>query len=153
MNKNVIISVKGTRTTSEKDSNVLELVTEGTYHKKGHSYYITYKESQVTGMEGTTTTLKVKNGVVTLIRFGKVNSHFVFEQGQKHLSHYDTSNGTFTVGVFANAVNVNVDEKGGEIWVDYSLEIDNSKSGANDFYMNIREIGEATVEAKEEFDN
>jgi uncharacterized beta-barrel protein YwiB (DUF1934 family) len=141
VNENVIISVKGTHTTADKDSNMLELVTEGTYYRKGHSYYITYKESQVTGMEGTTTTLEINKGVVTLIRFGTVNSQFVFEQGQKHLSHYDTSHGTFTVGVFANQVNVNVDEKGGEIWVDYSLEIDNSKSGENDFYMNIRKIG------------
>jgi uncharacterized beta-barrel protein YwiB (DUF1934 family) len=143
MNKNVIISVKGNQTTTDKDSNVLELVTEGTYYKKGHSYYITYKESKVTGMEGTTTTLKIKNGVVTLIRFGTVNSQFVFEQGHKHLSHYDTVHGTFTVGVFANEVNIKVDDKGGEVWVDYSLEIDNSKSGENDFHMSIREVGES----------
>lgn len=146
MNKSVIISVKGTQTLANNDSNVLELVTEGTYYKEDQSYYITYKESKVTGMEGTTTTLKISDGVVTLIRFGSVNSQFVFEQGHKHLSYYDTLHGTFTVGIFANEVNIKVDDDGGEVWVDYSLEIDNNKSGENDFYMYIREAGKQRKE-------
>jgi len=58
VNKNVIISVKGVQTSENNDKNVLELVTEGKYYKKGNAYYVTYKESEVTGMEGTTTTLK-----------------------------------------------------------------------------------------------
>jgi uncharacterized beta-barrel protein YwiB (DUF1934 family) len=141
MKKYVIISVKGTQTSTNQDPNILELVTEGKYYKKGNAYFITYKESEVTGMEGTTTTLKISDGVVTLMRFGSVNSQFIFERGQKHLSYYDTSYGTFTVGVYANEVDVKVDDEGGEIRVDYRLEIDNNKSGENDFHMFIREVG------------
>jgi uncharacterized beta-barrel protein YwiB (DUF1934 family) len=143
MDKNVIISVKGTQKDSDMDANRIELVTEGRYCKEGDAYLITYQESQVTGMDGTTTTLKVDGGVVTLMRSGSVNSQFVFEQGQKHVSHYDTSYGAFTIGVFANEVNINVDDLGGEIWVDYQLDIDNRKSGDNDFYLQIREAGHA----------
>lgn len=142
MNKNVIISVKGVQTSSSKDANQLELVTEGKYYKKGNSYYVTYKESEVTGMEGTTTTLKISDGVVTLMRFGMVNTQFIFEQGQKHVSYYDTTYGTFTVGVYTSEVDINVDDKGGEVRVDYHLEIDNNKSGTNDFRMFIREAGQ-----------
>lgn len=141
MNKNVIISVKGSQTGADQESNVLELVTEGKYYKKGDTYFITYKESEVTGMEGTTTTLKVTDGVVTLMRFGAVNSQLIFQQGQKHVCHYDTAYGAFTIGVFASEVNINVDDSGGEISVDYQLEIDNNKSGYNDFHMLIREAG------------
>ncbi|MDP4180144.1 MAG: DUF1934 domain-containing protein [Bacillota bacterium] len=141
MKKYVIISVKGTQTSNNLDTNILELVTEGKYYKKGNAYFITYKESEVTGMEGTTTTLKISDGVVTLMRFGAVNSQFIFEQGQKHLSYYDTTYGTFTVGVYANEVEVKVNDEGGEIKVDYQLEIDNNKSGENDFHVFIREAG------------
>ncbi len=141
MKKYVIISVKGTQTSANQDPNILELVTEGKYYKKGNAYFITYKESEVTGMEGTTTTLKISDGVVTLMRFGSVNSQFIFEQGQKHLSYYDTSFGNFTVGVYANEVDVRVDDEGGEIKVDYRMEIDNNKAGENDFHMFIREVG------------
>lgn len=141
MDKDVIISVRGTQSKENQNGNRLDLITEGRYYKMDGAYYITYNESEVTGMEGTTTTLKVSDGVVTLIRFGAVNSQFIFEQGQKHVSHYDTSYGAFTIGVFANEVNVNVDDSGGEIWVDYEIEIDNSVTGENDFHMHIREAG------------
>lgn len=143
MSKNVIINVKGIQTDLEQDENTLELITEGKYYQKGNNYYITYKESEVTGMVGTTTTLKVGDGVVTLMRFGKVNSQFVFQKGQKHISSYETEYGIFTIGVYANNVDINIDDKGGEIRVGYQVEIDNHSAGRNDFYMQIREAGAA----------
>ncbi len=143
MSKNVIINVKGIQTDLEKDENTLELITEGKYYQKGNNYYITYKESEVTGMLGTTTTLKVGDGVVTLMRFGKVNSQFVFQKGQKHISSYETEYGIFTIGVYANNVDIKIDDKGGEIRVGYQVEIDNHSAGRNDFYMQIREAGAA----------
>ena len=151
MNKNVILTVKGTQAIANNDLNEMELVTEGKYYKKGDAYYITYKESEVTGMLGTTTTLKVAEGKVTLMRFGSVNTQFIFEQGQKHLSYYDTTYGAFTIGILANEVNINVDDSGGEIRVDYLLEIDNNKSGENDFHMFIREAGQVNGERSGEF--
>jgi uncharacterized beta-barrel protein YwiB (DUF1934 family) len=151
MNKNVIISVRGTQAAANHETSELELVTEGKYYKKGNAYYVTYKESEVTGMEGTTTTLKVVDSVVTLMRFGAVNSQFIFEQGQKHVSYYDTSHGAFTIGILANEVNVNVDDAGGEIKVDYEIEIDNNKSGENDFHMLIREAGNYSDKPNREY--
>ncbi|MBZ4645144.1 MAG: hypothetical protein JG777_633 [Clostridia bacterium] len=138
MHKNVIISVKGTQHYND-DKDSIELVTEGKYYKKGNSYYVTYKETEITGMEGTTTTLKIGDGKVTLMRFGQNNSQLIFEKGQKHLCYYETAYGGFTVGVFSNNVDINIDDNGGEISVDYLLQIDNMKAGENDFYLQIRE--------------
>ncbi|MDK2799353.1 MAG: hypothetical protein PWP27_1235 [Clostridiales bacterium] len=138
MNKNVIISVKGNQQYVD-DKNSIELVTQGKYYKKGDHYFITYKETEITGMEGTTTTLKIGDGKITLMRFGQNNSQLIFEKGQKHLCYYETEYGSFTVGVFSNDVNINLDDYGGEIAVDYSLEIDHAKAGENDFYLQIRE--------------
>jgi uncharacterized beta-barrel protein YwiB (DUF1934 family) len=139
--KDVIISVKGSQISEDSDENVMELITEGKYYKKGDTYFITYKESEVTGMKGTTTTLKVGDNMVTLMRFGSVNSQFVFQRGQKHVSYYDTEYGAFTIGVYTNQMEVKVDDNGGEIRVGYELEIDNNKTGENDFHMFIREAG------------
>lgn len=146
MSKKVIINVKGTQKYEDRESDAMELVTEGKYYKKDDAFFITYKESEVTGMEGTTTTLKVSEGTVTLMRFGSVNSHFIFERGQKHLSYYETPHGTFTIGVLANNVNINIDDDGGEIFVGYELEVDNNKTGSNDFHMLIREAGQVDGE-------
>lgn len=143
MNKDVIIFVRGIQTSANMDSNTLELVTEAKYYKKQDTHYITYKESTVTGLEGTTTTIKIsEDGVVTLIRFGSVNTQFIFEKGQKHLSYYETEHGTFTMSVIANKVAVAMNENGGELRVDYHLEINNNIAGENDLHMYIREAGQ-----------
>mgnify|MGYP000894724705 CR=1 FL=1 len=141
MEKSVIISVTGNQNTEHGDSNILELVTEGRYYKEDNAYYITYNESEVTGLEGTTTTIKIVDDIVTLMRVGSVNSQFVFQKGRRHISYYDTLQGAFTIGVFANSVDVKMDDNGGEISVDYQIEIDNNKTGYNDFCMSIREAG------------
>lgn len=143
MDKNVIISVKGTQSAKDQVDNILELVTEGKYYKKDKAYFVTYDESDVTGMSGTTTTLKVLDGIVTLIRVGSVNSQFVFQQGQKHISYYDTEHGAFTIGVTANEVDVKINDSGGKIRIGYQLEIDNNEAGENDFCMLIREAGQS----------
>lgn len=140
MNKDVIISLKGIQS-AQSETNETELLTEGKYYKKGDTYYISYKESEMTGLEGTTTTIKVADRIITLMRFGSVNSQMIFEKGQKHLSYYETPYGAFTIGVLANQVKVELDDKGGNIAVDYQLEIDNETSGSNDFTMHVREAG------------
>jgi len=141
VDKDVIISVKGTQADESQSEAILELVTEGRFYKRGGTYYVTYKESEVTGMEGTTTTLEVDGGTITLVRCGSVNSQFIFKKGQKHLCHYDTEYGAFTIGVYTTNLNINMNDHGGEISVDYQLEIGNNKSGTNDFHMFIREAG------------
>jgi uncharacterized beta-barrel protein YwiB (DUF1934 family) len=143
VDKEVIIMVRGTQTDADNEPNVVELVTEGRYYKQDNAYFVTYNESEVTGMEGTTTTLKVDDGIVTLMRSGSVNSHFVFQRGQRHMSHYDTEFGAFTISVYAEDVDVRINDKGGEIRVGYQMEIDNNRTGMNDFHMFIREAGNA----------
>jgi uncharacterized beta-barrel protein YwiB (DUF1934 family) len=136
----VLISVKGTQQYEKNNDDIIELITEGKYYKKGNKYFVTYEETEITGMKGTTTTIKMEGEKVTLLRFGENNSQLIFEQGQKHLCHYETIQGAFTVGVFSNNVNVNIDEQGGQVSVDYNLQIDNSHSSKNDFVLNITKI-------------
>lgn len=138
MKKPVIISFKGTQDDGhEKD--VVELVTEGSYYKKGNNYYVTYSETELTGMEGTTTTLKIEGDKVTMLRFGQNNTQLIFEQGQRHLCCYETPYGAFTVGVHSRDVNVDVTDHGGNISASYLIEVDNAAVGSNDFTMQIRE--------------
>ena len=43
----------------EEKEEFVELMTRGQFVQKGGSYYITYKETEATGYEGCTTTLKI----------------------------------------------------------------------------------------------
>lgn len=134
----VLLKVKGGDYTTGEAG--IELVTEGRLYKKADVYYVSYKETGMTGMEGTTTTLKVEDKKITLIRHGTVSSTFVFEKGKKTISHYSTEFGVFTIGVKAEEVNSKLDEAGGFIAIKYSLDMSGQKPGKNEFLMTISEV-------------
>ena len=139
MDKNVIVSLVGLQINEGMEPDVMELVTEGTYIKKGKAHYISYQESETTGMEGTTTTIKASGDVLTLIRFGAVNSQFIFQQGKKYLSHYDTGTGSFTVDITARNVEIEIGEHGGNIRLGYDMAINDGRRIFSDVIMEIRE--------------
>ena len=136
--KKVIVSVKGQ--SGPGDEGLMELITEGKLYKKENAFYISYKETRVTSMEGTTTTLKVEENRVTLIRQGTVSSTFVFEEGVENISHYATEFGVFTVGVMANRIESALDEHGGVVAVSYSLDM--MEKEQNEFIMTVREVND-----------
>ncbi|MBN2558423.1 MAG: DUF1934 domain-containing protein [Clostridia bacterium] len=136
--KDVLISVKGQGGIGGEG--LIELVTEGRFYKENDAYCISYKESGVTGMEGTTTTLRVEKGMVALIRTGTISSTFIFEVGKKNISHYATEYGVFTIGVQALEVNVDINDGGGMVSVVYSLDIFGRDAERNEFIMSVREV-------------
>ena len=139
MYKNIIVSLVGLQINESMEPDVMELVTEGTYVKKGKSHYISFQESETTGLEGTTTTIKATGDVLTLIRFGTVNSQFIFERGKKHLSHYDTGFGSFTVDITARNVEIDIGEHGGNIRIGYEMAVNDGERVFNDVIFEIRE--------------
>jgi uncharacterized beta-barrel protein YwiB (DUF1934 family) len=65
----------------------------------------------------------------------------VFEQGRRHISHYDTGEGPLTIGVSARRVRTALDDAGGRIEVDYELEIDEALTGENRIRVLVSEPG------------
>ena len=96
MKKDVLITIKGLQNYEDQEEDRVELVTRGSFYLKNDDYYITYKESELTGLGSTTTTVKIEPERVTVLRFGETRSHMVFEEGQKHISYYDTAAGALT---------------------------------------------------------
>ena len=140
MNKEVIISIEGQEMFPEGgEENVTALVTEGKYYQKGDKHYLSYKETEVTGFDATTTTLKIENDRVALTRFGQVNTHMVFAPGEKHTGYYDTPYGSFTVGIVSDAVKVEFGQNTGKIDIHYLLEIDNTTKAEHTLSLSVRE--------------
>ena len=136
MNKDVIISVVGTEQTPEGNDKV-EFVTEGQYYKKGSKVYLKYKESEMTGFDNTTTTLKIDGDTVSMTRFGNFNSHMVFKSGEQHLSYYETPYGSFTIGIISDDVKVKMDEEKADISIKYLLEIDNAARAEHEIRLSV----------------
>ena len=136
---NVIISIKGKQLYAECAPEEIELVTAGTMERDGQGgCTISYQESELTGLEGTTTTFEVRGPQVILSRTGSVNSQMVFEEGRRHLSMYETPYGALSIGVNTRRMRSTVGEAGGELEIDYAIEIDNLVAGQNLFRMNVR---------------
>ena len=139
MTDNVIISIKGKQLYAESGPEEMELVTSGVLKRDGRGgYTVSYQESELTGLEGTTTKLHVQGGRVTLLREGSINSQMVFEEGRRHLSMYETPYGALSVGVNTRRMRSTLGEAGGELEIDYAIEIDNLLAGHNLFRMNVK---------------
>lgn len=140
MDKSVIISIRGTQAYTDADTDCIELVTEGRLADFGDgSYTLSYQESELTGLEGTLTTFQVEPDCITLMRVGGVNSQMVFQQGRRHFSMYDTPYGALSVGVNTKKMKSTLTDIGGDIEIDYAIEIDHALAGENFFRINVRE--------------
>jgi len=137
--KKAIVTVRGNSGLEEGEP--MELLTEGEFYKKGNVYCISYKETDMTGMEGTVTTVVAEENKVRLQRRGTVTSEFIFEEGRKNISHYATEYGVFTVAVTAEKVDVSINESGGVVSVVFSLDFLGNAAVRNEFLLTVREVG------------
>ncbi len=129
----IMINIDGTQNFGNGDTNNVELTTEGELIVGDNSYTLKYKESELTGMEGTITEITVgEDGIVNLVRSGTVNSNLVFEEGKRHLSYYDTNDGAFSIGVFASYVDTVLERNYGEISITYAMDVDDKPIGENE---------------------
>lgn len=139
MEKSVVISVKGIQKYEGAPPDVVELVTEGVLARYGENYTLSYQESELTGLEGTLTTIHVDGDEVSLMRVGEFNSQMVFREGRRHLSLYNTPYGAMTIGVHTRHLLAELTDQGGELEVDYSVEVDHTVAGRNIFHISVKE--------------
>lgn len=136
---NVIISIRGQQAFQDTDEESVELVTEGLLCRDHGTYTLSYQESEITGLGGTLTTFQIEKDCVTLMRVGEVNSQMVFQEGRRHLSMYETPYGNLAVGINTRRMRAAIDDRGGDIEIDYNIEIDHKVAGVNLFQISVRE--------------
>ena len=139
MEKDVVISIKGIQKYENTDPDVIELVTAGRLTRVGESYTLSYQESELTGLEGTLTTIQVDGEQVTLMRVGEFTSQMVFQEGRRHLSMYNTPYGAMAIGVNTRHLLADLTDQGGDIEIDNAIEIDHTLAGRNVFQIKVSE--------------
>lgn len=132
MKKDVLITIKGEQDI-EGEMDVVELLTAGTFYRKNKTYYLAYQETDESGFEGQTTTLKVEpNQRVTMTRLGNhCHSQLVVEPGIRHQCHYDTGYGDLTVGIMGDCFDNTLTDSGGSLAFGYSMDINTSLACIN----------------------
>lgn len=145
MEESVVISVEGTQKFIGEEKQTVQIVTDGTMKRDGDTLYLSYEESEMTGMEGTTTTFEVGTDNVVLTRTGAVQSRMVFEKGKKNVSLYDVGFGVLTIGVKARRLKNSLGPDGGRLEISYGIEIENQVQGLNSFVIDVRKPAEQAL--------
>ena len=140
MEENYILSVEGKQTVNGS-SDKIDLKTRAAYMTKNGNRYITYTEYDVNNPKLTSrTTVKVSpDNVVTVMKDGTERHSLILEKGVRHKCEYITSFGIISLGVFTDTVNVNLNDKGGEIKVHYNIDVQSELASSNELIINIKE--------------
>ena len=122
--KNVMLKIEGVQLSADGEENIIEFMTEGKIYEKEKGMYIVYKESEICGMDGCTTTLKLFEGKITMKRFGTANSEMIFEKGKKHKSNYSTPYGAFDMVIVTKKLLYGItDQTKGSVYIEYAMDL------------------------------
>ncbi len=141
MENNALITLIGKHTV-DGESDSFELTTEGKYTKQNGKYFVSYEGSEITGFDNTTTTLKIQENLVSMLRFGKDmgTSQMVFSENKQYTGVYRTPHGNMSVDVFTNQMSVDVNDDGGEVELDYFVQMNSCQPVKNNLKVKIRKV-------------
>lgn len=136
----IMIDIKSTIKQIDGDVQTIEMVTEGEMYEKNGSVFLIYHESEVSGMEGSKTMLKLSGDTITMTRFGSTNSRIVFNEEQKMSSMYKTPYGDFEMNVNTDKLthDINMETLSGYISIKYVIVLEQLSSSENDLEIRIR---------------
>ena len=139
MTKQIILFVRGEQTYDAVAPEVTELSTEGVMTIDGEEITLTYQESEITGMEGTTTRFIIRGDTVVLERTGMIVSRMEFRQGERSSSFYETPWGTMAVDVATTKLAHRLTERGGVMEIAFTIAVNHQVTGENRFKVRVRE--------------
>lgn len=137
--RKVIVTVIGTQTDAAGEENRMEFVTVGSRQDKNGISYITYRESEVTGLEGTTTLLKLYPDYFSVVRMGAVEHKQEYRMGRPCPSVYITPYGRLEMTILTRRLEMMTDGGGESITAGYDLTIDGRWQSYNTLAVSIRE--------------
>ena len=145
--KDVLISITGSQHAPGdppvmNEDNTIQLVTDGRYQFGEGSCWLSYRESPLTGMEGTTTTFMVKGDGVTMVRKGAVTGELRFQKGERQCFLYNTPFGGMTMGIRTHRLKTNLGEHGGSMDIIYTVDMNEVPLGKNVFQIDVKEVPE-----------
>ena len=133
--KEVMIRIKGKRVSKDAGEDEMEFVTEGKLYLRKGTVYLVYDETELSGVPGCRTRLRLRDGEIQMKRFGEgagVGTEILFEQGKRYTGYYDTPFGPIPLEVLTNYVRSSITEDGdGGIDIDYEISLKGLMEGRN----------------------
>ena len=145
--KDVTLKIVGKHIYDENiEEDQLELITEGKMYRRGGQIFLTYDESEFTGLEGCRTRLTLEDGVVRMTRSGSavgIDTEIRFEKGKRYDGLYDTPYGPIQMEVLTNELKNTVGPDGnGVVDIDYSISLKGLSEGRSRLNIEVTEARE-----------
>jgi uncharacterized beta-barrel protein YwiB (DUF1934 family) len=136
MKRRAVIAISSNQTSIEDD--MIEVLTPGSFCKEKDFYSAEYDETEISGMEGTTTRLEIYPEKLWLIREGTTNARMEFEKDRDYVTLYNTPYGALELKIQTKKLKVEVSELGGEILIDYNMSVSGQKPLKTELRINIK---------------
>lgn len=143
--KNITLEIKAAIIQDKGQRQDIDMITEGTWHEKSGAIYITYDESEMSGMEGSRTLLKIEDHQITLTRMGDHHSKMVFSKEESFNGLYHTPYGNFEMKIITAAIKNNLNYKTleGEILIKYEMILEAMSQSVNTLQLHVRPYRES----------
>ena len=139
MEKHVMIHVTSLQRDEKGKDETITLETPGIYGETDDMQYVTYKETKLAGMEGTTTTLQIYEDHVNLVRDGNFLQNQEYHLGEKSHSLYQTPMGSMEISVVTREIENTIHNGEGRMRLSYDVELKGLFSHLNEIIVEIRE--------------
>ncbi len=117
---------------SDGEPETISYRANGTCRSSRDGLKLEYTEPDVTGMDDTVTTVTAfKNGVVSVNRVGKINTHMVFEEGKLHSCIYNTGYFPMQLSILTTRLENGLTAVGGCLDLEYSMEVGGMHASKN----------------------
>jgi uncharacterized beta-barrel protein YwiB (DUF1934 family) len=125
-----------------KEDDGTEIITKAMYRKKGNIAQIMYEDSEATGFfESETKVTTNGSNFVSIIRQGSsIGSDLMIQCGKKLFSEYNTPLGSMEVGVMGLAIDNQLGEDGGTLYMRYVLDVNGALLSENEMTITVRLI-------------
>jgi len=139
MIKDVVISICSFIDYGMEEEDRIDFSTDGVYSFQDGLATISYLESEVTGLLGTRTNVKVMPDKVIVDRRGELTTRMDFVPGEKSSFLYETPVGAATMNLNTRSVKHRFSPEGGELEIDYVLDMEHTVVSRNKFLVTVRE--------------
>ncbi len=126
---------------AQSGDGIIKMVTDGFLRSDEKRVEISYSETELTGMEGATTSLSfdIQNpSVLTMLRGGTVTTAMVFEPCTRHTTIYETPYMPFEICISTISV-LNTLLEDGKIKFDYIVEIKGAQAERTSFSIEVKD--------------
>ncbi|ENZ01030.1 DUF1934 domain-containing protein [Clostridium thermobutyricum] len=121
MEKDAVIKILSNATMENNE--LIEVLSPGKFIITEDEFVAKYKETEISGMAGTNTTLRVNKDYVVLEREGSTSTKMDFRKGESTVSLYNTPYGMLELTINTHKLNIDVTENGGKVFIEYDMKV------------------------------